>query len=126
METLDLKGAAAFLRMNPEALRRKARAGVVPGGKPGVRWVFLKEDLAEYLRSLYPQPGRASRDEQQQETPCDDDIRDVKSFINAMQGARGSCNSPPRTAAECIARLKRETRAKRRSISTTTGAETGE
>ncbi len=52
-KTLGLKEAAAFLRMNPEALRQKAKAGVIPGAKPGKRWVFLEDDLAEYIRSAY-------------------------------------------------------------------------
>ncbi len=39
--------------MNPEALRQKAKAGVIPGAKPGKCWVFLEEDLAEYIRTAY-------------------------------------------------------------------------
>jgi len=56
MKTLNLQEAAAFLQMNPEALRQKAKAGDIPGAKPGTCWVFLAEDLVEYLRSLYPTP----------------------------------------------------------------------
>ena len=58
METLGLKDAAAFLRCHPEELRRRARAGVIPGAKVGRAWVFLKADLAGYLRSLYPLLGK--------------------------------------------------------------------
>ena len=53
MQTLGLKQAAAFLRCHPEELRRRAKAGVIPGAKVGRAWVFLEEDLAAYLRSLY-------------------------------------------------------------------------
>lgn len=53
MRTLDLHQAADFLCMNPEALRQKAKAGVIPGAKPGKCWVFLEEDLAEYIRTAY-------------------------------------------------------------------------
>ena len=56
MNTFGLKQAAAFLRCHPEELRRRAKAGIVPGGKVGRAWVFLEEDLAAYLRSLYSQP----------------------------------------------------------------------
>ena len=35
LKTLDLKEAAQLLKMTPEALRRKAAAGKIPGGKPG-------------------------------------------------------------------------------------------
>ncbi len=53
MRTLDLKEAAAFLKMTPEGLRTKAAKGDIPGAKPGKRWCFREDDLAEYLRSLY-------------------------------------------------------------------------
>ncbi len=51
MKTLDLQEAAAFLRMNPETLRQKTKAGIIPGAKPGKCWVFLEDDLAEYIRT---------------------------------------------------------------------------
>jgi hypothetical protein len=53
METLDLEQAAHFLKLHPEELRRRAKAGGVQAAKVGKRWVFIKEDLADYLRSLY-------------------------------------------------------------------------
>ena len=37
MQTLDLHEAAEFLKMNPEVLRRKAKAGLIKGSKPGKR-----------------------------------------------------------------------------------------
>jgi len=60
MKTLDLKEAAAFLKMTPEGLRRKAAMGEIPGAKPGKRWCFSEDDLAEYLRSLYASPAKTS------------------------------------------------------------------
>ena len=41
MKTLDLQEAAAFLRMNPETLRQKTKAGIIPGAKPGKSWVYV-------------------------------------------------------------------------------------
>ncbi len=61
MKTLDLHQAAQFLRMNPEALRQKAKAGEVPGAKPGKCWVFVEEDLVEYIRSQYASQRQATR-----------------------------------------------------------------
>lgn len=60
MKTLDLKEAAAFLKMTPEGLRRKVVNGEIPGAKPGKRWCFREDDLAEYLRSLYPSNAKTS------------------------------------------------------------------
>ena len=56
MKTLDLKEAAIFLKMTPEGLRTKAARGDIPGAKPGKRWCFREDDLAEYLRSFYSSP----------------------------------------------------------------------
>ena len=60
MRTLDLKEAAAFLKMHPQTLRSKAVSGEIPGAKPGKNWVFIEEDLVENVRSQYPANGRAS------------------------------------------------------------------
>jgi hypothetical protein len=35
--TLDLAEAARFLKMNQESLRQRAKAGEIPGAKPGKR-----------------------------------------------------------------------------------------
>lgn len=52
--TLTLKEAAEWLHMSPAVLCRKARSGLVPAAKPGKHWIFLADDLAAYVRSLYP------------------------------------------------------------------------
>lgn len=38
MNTLDLKEAAVWLHCHPEELRRRAKAGQVPGTKVGRAW----------------------------------------------------------------------------------------
>jgi hypothetical protein len=48
--TIGLQEAARLLRMSEDALMRKARAGIVPGDKPGREWVFIREDLLAWLR----------------------------------------------------------------------------
>ncbi len=61
MKTLDLNEAAAFLKMTPESLGLKAKSGAIPGAKPGKRWCFREDDLAEYLRSLYASNAKTSQ-----------------------------------------------------------------
>ena len=61
MKTFNLLEAADFLKMNPETVRRLAATRQIPGAKPGKCWCFLEEDLAEYLRSLYCMPCKASQ-----------------------------------------------------------------
>jgi len=86
MDTLGLKEAAAFLRCHPEELRRRAKAGIVPGAKVGRCWVFLEDDLAGYLRSLYPQRRQALQVTPRKEMQCH--------FANAAV-AGGSTSSLP-------------------------------
>jgi hypothetical protein len=54
MKTLNLQEAAAFLQMHPEEVRTRTKRGLIPGAKIGRRWVFIEDDLAEFVRSLYP------------------------------------------------------------------------
>jgi excisionase family DNA binding protein len=50
---LSVEEAAKLVGMKPQALRGKARSGLIPAAKPGKEWVFIKEDLIEYIRGLY-------------------------------------------------------------------------
>lgn len=54
MITLNLKQAAVLLNMHPVTLLLKANAGIVPAAKPAKSWVFIQQDLLDYLRGLYP------------------------------------------------------------------------
>jgi len=54
MKTLNLGEAATFLHIHPEELRTRAKRGIIPGAKVGRRRVFIEDDLAEFVRSLYP------------------------------------------------------------------------
>ena len=70
MQTLSLIEAAQFLKMHPEEVRRRAKAGLIPGAKAGRAWVFIDADLAAYLRSLYSQPRQALQVAQRKEAEC--------------------------------------------------------
>lgn len=59
--TMNLDEAAAFLHMNPEALRQKAKVGVIPGAKIGKCWIFIEVDLVRHIRSRYAAPRQAVR-----------------------------------------------------------------
>lgn len=49
MTDLDLQSAATLLHCHPETIRQKAEAGELPAAKVGRSWVFIKDDLLEYL-----------------------------------------------------------------------------
>lgn len=52
-KTLTLNQAAEFLQCNPETVRRLAQAGKIPSAKLGRKWVFIQQDLAQYIRNQY-------------------------------------------------------------------------
>jgi hypothetical protein len=70
VKTLDLQEAAEFLRMHPEEVRSRAKRGLIPGAKTGRRWVFLEDDLAAHIRSLYSQPRQALQVTSEKELIC--------------------------------------------------------
>lgn len=110
MNTLDLKQAAEFLKMHPEEIRRRARLGQLPGAKAGKRWVFIEEDLAAYLRSLYAPLRQALR------VTLRKGVTDACHSTNAVE--RGGLDSPVRAASELDALLALPTRQKPRSCTT--------
>lgn len=109
MNTLDLQQAAAFLKMHPEEVRRRACSGQLPGAKAGKRWVFIDADLADYLRSLYAVTRQALR------VTLGKEIGECH-FANAV--ARGGSISPRQAARELENRLKRRFAKPRRSTTT--------
>ena len=70
MHTLDLAQAAAFLHMHPEEVRRRAKLGLLPGAKPGKAWIFIDDDLAEYVRGHYAYPRQALQVTPRKEQVC--------------------------------------------------------
>jgi excisionase family DNA binding protein len=50
VNTLNLEETARFLKVHTETISRLAKTGQLPGAKIGRAWVFLEEDLIEYLR----------------------------------------------------------------------------
>ncbi len=48
-EVLNAEEAAGFLGVNPYTLRRKAKAGEIPGRKVGREWRFSRRGLLEWL-----------------------------------------------------------------------------
>lgn len=88
MQSLDLRQAAQFLKIHPEELRRRAKMGQIPGAKVGRAWVFLLEDLADYLRSLYSRPRQALRVTLRKElAECH--------FANVVQSGGSTCSPLP-------------------------------
>ena len=103
VKTLGLKEAASLLLLAPESLRQMASAGKVPGARVGKRWVFLEEDLEEFIRSRY----RKNRQAPIMEAVC-----------STKEARRGGSISPPRTESALDARLKQLTGERPKSTTT--------
>jgi excisionase family DNA binding protein len=108
MRTLSLAEAAALLHMHPEEVRRRAKLGAIPAAKPGRSWIFIEDDLAEYVRSLYAKPRQALQVTLRKEQECH--------FANAA--ASGGSTLSLQTGSEYADLLGLPTRPKRRSFTT--------
>lgn len=60
-KTLSVREAAAQLQMSPVTLRKWAAAGRVRAYKPGKVWIFLADELNEYLKAHIRCPSIAAR-----------------------------------------------------------------
>jgi excisionase family DNA binding protein len=49
-EILTPEEAAGYLRVHPQTVYRRLRAGMLPGAKVGDQWRLRKADLDEYLK----------------------------------------------------------------------------
>jgi|APIni6443716594_1056825.scaffolds.fasta_scaffold1711760_2 excisionase family DNA binding protein len=81
MQTLNLQQAAEFLKIHPVTLQAKAKSGEIPAAKPGKCWVFIDEDLVNYIRLQYTEHGKriASKNG---ETQCS--LNETKSGITNL------------------------------------------
>ena len=87
IHTFTLEEAASFLKISKCSLYQKARAGEICGAKVGKRWVFIKQDLVEYIRSQYSQPRQIALSGSRQEKSLCHSINAEKrgGFISARQ-----------------------------------------
>lgn len=52
MKTYDIHEAADFLKVDRSTALELANAGTLPGAKVGRAWVFMEEELLNYLRDV--------------------------------------------------------------------------
>jgi hypothetical protein len=108
MKTLNLTEAAQFLKLHPEEVRRRAKAGIIPGAKLGKRWAFIEDDLADHIRSLYACTRQALQVGHEEKKLCHS--------LNAVK--RGGFDSPHRAASALDALLQQKTKPRRRNSTT--------
>jgi excisionase family DNA binding protein len=56
MQTLTLDQAAKLLKLHPQTLLQRARNGDIPAAKLGKCWVFIEQDLIQWIRLQYTRP----------------------------------------------------------------------
>ncbi|WP_369832138.1 helix-turn-helix domain-containing protein [Motiliproteus sp. MSK22-1] len=84
---MGLEGAAEYLRCEPETLRKLAKSLEIPGAKIGHEWVFVRQDLASYVKSRYYQNVQSGvADRNKEESICQSTNAKVRHF--------GKSNSP--------------------------------
>lgn len=108
MKTLTLHEAADFLKLHPEELRTRAKAGLVPGAKTGRRWVFIEDDLASYLRSLYAPERQALQVSS----------KGISKWHFSNAARRGGSTSPRRQESELDVLLAQRTKPKPKNSTT--------
>ncbi len=108
MKTLNLSEAAQFLKLHPEEVRRRAKAGTIPGAKLGKRWAFIEDDLVEYIRSLYACNRQALQVGHEEKKLCHS--------LNV--GRRGGSVSPHQAASALDALLQQKTEPRRKNSTT--------
>jgi excisionase family DNA binding protein len=82
VETLNLKEAAALLKMTSSSLRKKAKKGVLPGAKLGRDWIFIKQDIVEHLRLSYHSDVRRPLLNHEREALCQEKKNSSKGVIS--------------------------------------------
>lgn len=51
IDSMDVQEAADFLLLHPDTVKARARCGEIPAYKPGRKWVFLQNELLDYLKT---------------------------------------------------------------------------
>ena len=108
MKTLNLSEAAQFLKLHPEEVRRRAKAGIIPGAKLGKRWTFIEVDLADHIRSLYACTRQALQVGHKEKNLCHS--------LNVAK--RGGLVSPHQAASVLDALLQQKIKPRRRNSTT--------
>ena len=81
-DILTLEEAAGYLRVHPQTVYRRLRAGTLPGAKVGDQWRLRKADLDKYLKGRFD------------ETPYDDeplsaaDLRAIRRGLDDIRHGR--------------------------------------
>ena len=81
-EILTPEEAAGYLRVHPQTIYRRLRAGMLPGAKVGDQWRLRKADLDEYLKG-------GTRDSAYDDEPLTAaDLREIRRGLSDIRHGR--------------------------------------
>lgn len=89
METLDINEAAELLKVSTETVRRLADTGALMGAKVGVAWVFIREDLMDYLRQEARRQTAERRAKADEQAPAKTRVKTAVSQAGLKSPRRG-------------------------------------
>jgi len=100
MKTLDIDECAEFLKVNSTDVSEMVGTGELPGARIGRSWVFLEEDLVDYVRTQIRNQRRerqSAQFEKQREEGCNLDQDNLAMLSTVLQSRRGSTPASSRT-----------------------------
>ena len=65
-KTLNLQEASNLLMIHPVTTQTRAKSGAIPAVKIGKRWVFIEDDLLQWIRLQYTTKRQAVSTEAQE------------------------------------------------------------
>lgn len=93
MKTLDIDECAEFLKVNSTDVSEMVGTGELPGARIGRAWVFLEEDLVDYVRTQIRNQRRerqSAQFEKQREDGCNLDQDNLAMLSTVLQSRRSS------------------------------------
>lgn len=98
MKTFDIDECAEFLKVDSTTVSDMAGMGELPGARIGRGWVFLEEDLVEYVRTQvrYQRRERQSAQFEKQQGERDNTDQDNPTgFPSVLHNMRSRRDIPP-------------------------------
>jgi excisionase family DNA binding protein len=88
VRTFDIDECAEFFKVDRKTALKLAGKGELPGAKIGRAWVFLEDDLAEYLRTQVRMQTRQRQVECEVQSGLDASAARTPSMLPPQRGGR--------------------------------------
>ena len=106
MKTLDIDECAEFLKVKSTDVSEMVGTGELPGARIGRAWVFLEEDLVDYVRTQIRNQRRerqSAQFEKQREEGRNLDQDNLATLSTVLHSRRSSISPSPSLTANQVA-----------------------